>query len=109
MRSTREASSVQEKRIAKAIGGKTVANSGATTFKKGDVSHPLVLIDGKTQMSSKKSVTLHKEWFDKIKAEAFAMNKDFGVIAFDFGTDERFYAVSERVFKQFLDLLEESQ
>ena len=107
MRSTRDASSLQEKRIARAVGGKTVVNSGATLFKKGDVTHPLVLIDGKTCMSPQKSVTLQKEWFDKIKAEAFAMNKDFGAIAFDFGTDERFYAVSERVFKQFLDRMEE--
>ena len=107
MKTTREASYKQEKAIAKAINGKTVVNSGATTFKKGDVSHKLVLIDGKTLMKPQKSVSLQKAWFDKIKEEAFAMNKDFGVIAFDFGTDERFYAISEREFKIFLEKLEE--
>ena len=37
MKSTREASTYQEKQIAKSINGKRTANSGATKFDKGDV------------------------------------------------------------------------
>ena len=42
---TRYYSSKQEKQVAKISGGKKVANSGATTFYKGDVSTDKILIE----------------------------------------------------------------
>lgn len=98
----RQFSIKQEKKIAKAVGGKVVSNSGATAFAKGDVNHPLILIDGKTSTTKKKSITVQEEWFKKITEEAFSMNKDFGVVAFDFGDDKIYYAVEEKHFIKLL-------
>lgn len=108
MKSTREASYKQESGIAKRLGGKVVSNSGATHFNKGDISFKNILIDGKTVMSPKLSVSLRMEWFLKISAEAFAMNKDMGVIAFDFEPNgDVYYAVKEGDFKKLLKAYEE--
>ena len=55
-RSTREVSSIQEKKIAKALGGKRTPNSGATKFDKGDLYIDSDwLIEAKTCMEPKKS------------------------------------------------------
>ena len=55
-RPTRWYSSKQEKAVAKAVGGKQVANSGATAFNKGDVSiGQICLIECKTCTKAQKS------------------------------------------------------
>lgn len=99
-RPTRFYSSAQEKRVAKAVGGKRTANSGATKFSKGDVNTDLFLLECKTCTEPRKSFTLHKDWFDKNKEEAFAMNKDYSAIVFDFGDGENHYIIDERLFIQ---------
>lgn len=104
---TRKFSYNQEKRIAKNLGGKVVSNSGATPFAKGDVSLEHILIDGKTLTKKQASVSLKKEWFEKIKSEAFSMNKDAGVVCFDFGDKDLYYAVDARMFKKLIDAYEE--
>ena len=83
---TRFYSSRQEKAVAKAVKGKQVSNSGATAFSKGDVRTNQWLIECKTNTTAKKSFSIKKEWIDKNKEEAFAMNKDYNALAFDFGT-----------------------
>lgn len=98
-RPTRFYSKQQENKVAKELGGKRVANSGATAFGKGDVSTEQFLIECKTCTESRKSFTLKKEWFDKNKEEAFAMHKDYSAVAFDFGDSERFYIIDEGLFK----------
>ena len=101
--STRFYSSKQEKKVAKALDGKQQSNSGATAFNKGDVVLDNCLIECKTTTSEKKSFTVKKEWLEKNKEEAFAMNKEFNALAFDFGDGgDIYYVIDEKTFKQFL-------
>ena len=77
--STRDVSSAQEKRIAKALGGKRTSNSGATKFDKGDiVLQEGWLIEAKTCMQPKKSFSIKQEWLKKNKEEMYATGKDVG-------------------------------
>ena len=55
---TRFYSNRQEKAVAKALGGKQTANSGATPFVKGDVRAQDWLIECKTATSEKKSFAI---------------------------------------------------
>ena len=93
--------------MAKAIGGKQTANSGATAFSKGDVRTDLFLIECKTCVKSQKTFTVHKEWFTKNQEEAFAMGKPHNAVVFDFGDGEQHYIINERLFKKLLKYLEE--
>lgn len=106
MRPTRFYSKQQEKKVAKAVSGKRTANSGATKFSKGDVTTKNFLIECKTCVEPKKSFTLKREWFDKNKEEAFAMNKDYSAVVFDFGDGEEYYIIDEHLFKVLLETLE---
>jgi hypothetical protein len=104
---TRYYSNKQEKRIAKKIGGRQTANSGATKFSKGDISAGNWLIEAKTKTKESTSFTIKKEWLDKNKEEAFAMNKDYSALAFDFGDDgEIYYVIDEKLFIALKNYLE---
>ncbi len=109
-RPTRFYSNQQEKKVAKAIGGKQVCNSGATAFNKGDVKTDDWLIECKTTTATEKaSFSIKKEWLEKNSEEAFAMNKTHSALAFQFGVNEpNYYIISERHFKEYLRLLEEN-
>lgn len=98
---TRYYSNKQEKKVAKAIGGKQVVNSGATTFYKGDVVTDNWLIECKTTTATcKASFSIKKEWIEKNKEEAFAMRKSYSAIAFSFGENEpNYYIIDEKLFK----------
>ena len=104
-RPTRFYSAAQEKRVAKAVGGRKTANSGATKFSKGDVTTKDCLIEFKTCTEPRKSFTLQKEWFDKNKEEAFAMHKDYSAVVFDFGDGEDFYIIDQRLFQKLQEYL----
>lgn len=110
-RSNRFYSNRQEKKVAKAVGGKQVSNSGATAFNKGDVTTDLMLLECKTCVENKKSFSIKKEWLEKNKEEAFEMGKDYSVLTFNFGPDsDNYYVIDERLFKmlnKFLIFLEE--
>lgn len=59
---TRHYSSIQEKSVAKAVGGKQTSNSGATMFQKGDVRlDSLFLIECKTKVSPSESMSIKKD------------------------------------------------
>ena len=99
-RPTRFYSSRQEKKVAKAVGGKQVSNSGATAFNKGDVTSDNFLIECKTCVEDKKSFSIKKDWLEKNKEEAFEMGKDYSALAFNFGPgSENYYVIDERLFK----------
>ena len=106
---TRYYSSKQEKTVAKLIGGRVVANSGATTFMKGDTENDQFLVECKTCMTEKKSFSIKKDWLDKLEEEAFSMNKPYSALAFNFGEDtDNYYVLNERAFKQFVDYIANS-
>lgn len=106
-RPTRFYSSRQEKKVAKAVGGKQVSNSGATAFNKGDVTSDNFLIECKTCVEDKKSFSIKKDWLEKNKEEAFEMGKDYSALAFNFGPgSENYYVIDERLFKILKEVLE---
>ena len=107
--STRYFSSKQEKAVAKAVGGKKTANSGATPFQKGDVSTDNWLIECKTKISPSESISIKREWLEKNEEEAFAMQKSHSALCFNFGdvrNAKNYYIISEQEFKRFLKLEE---
>ena len=100
-KSTRDASSKQEKAIAKSLNARRTSNSGATKFDKGDLYVGQEwLIEAKTCMKNKKSFSIKQEWLQKMKEEQFATNKMYSALCFDFGDNRnRYYIVEEQVFK----------
>lgn len=109
MKPTRFYSNKQEKYIAKSLGGKQVVNSGATPFKKGDVVNELFLIEAKTTTSLKNSFTIKREWFSKNEEEAFAMQKPYSALVFDFGDGIQHYIINESLFKQLNEYLKQEE
>ena len=107
MRPTRFYSDRQEKHIAKVTNGKQTANSGATAFSKGDVRTDQFLIEAKTCMSEKQSFTIKKEWLKKNEEETFAMGRDYSALAFNFGDNENYYIINEKLFIKLVNLLRE--
>jgi hypothetical protein len=110
--STRFFSKQQENSVAKTITGKTVANSGARPYQKGDVSTSgdktgttvaadSWLIECKTSTTPKQSFAIKKQWLETIKEEAFQAGKMNYAVAFSFGPkQENYYILSEDKFKQ---------
>lgn len=108
-KSTRYYSGRQEKKVAKAVGGRQVANSGAATFVAGDVITDEWLIECKTKTKDSKSFTIKEEWLLKNEEEAFAMGKNNSALCFDFGpsANKRYYVISERLFQALKSYMEE--
>lgn len=106
---TRFYSNRQEKRVAKAVGGKQTANSGATAFSKGDVVTTDWLIECKTKTTDSKSFTVKEDWLLKNEEEAFAMGKNNSALCFDFGpsANQRYYIISEKLFQMLQYYLQE--
>ena len=105
-KSTRYYSSRQEKKVAKAVGGKQVANSGATAFNKGDVTTDDWLIECKTKLNVAKSFTIKREWLDKNREEMFAMGKSYNALVFNYGDGNNYYVVDEKTFLRMKEALE---
>ena len=100
--STRYYSNIQEKRVAKNLNGKRVANSGATPYKAGDVFLNDFLVECKTVVSPCKQVSIKKEWLTKGTEEAFSMGKSSSLLVFDFGDGQDFVALRLEDFKKIL-------
>lgn len=107
MRPTRFYSKQQENRIAKSIGGKRVANSGATAFHKGDVTNDLFLIEAKTHTELREQFTIKRDWILKNDEEAFQMGKRYSALALDFGDGENYFLINQRLFLELLEHLRE--
>lgn len=105
---TRKYSSKQEKRVAKDVGGKISSNSGATRFYKGDINLENMLIECKTKTSPSKSVSIKKEWLDKLKEERFAMGKSYSSLAFDFGDGEDYFIIDKKLMQLLVEAIKEN-
>lgn len=103
---TRAYSYPQEIRVARLLHGKVNANSGATDFSKGDVRTMQFLIECKTATKPVKSVSIKKEWIDKLKEEQFAMGKLESAIAFDFGDGEDHFIISKEMMQWLVEYYE---
>lgn len=106
---TRYYSDKQEKRTAKNLGAKVQTSSGSSAFLKGDVVSEKCLIECKTSETVKKSVSVKKEWLDKIDEQCFAMGKKYPVLAFDFGDGENYYVLNEQLMKKFIEYLDSEE
>ena len=106
---TRYFSKKQETSVAKALGGKRQANSGATDWKKSDVIiKNLMSIECKTKTKHSNSITIKKEWVDKLKQESLFNGTRFSTVAFSFGPDEEnYYIIYDELFVEFIDFLKE--
>ena len=109
-RPTRYYSKKQENKVAKSLGGRRQANSGATAFQKGDVITDEFLIECKTKTKDCKSFTVKEDWLLKNEEEAFAMGRE-SALCFDFGpsANKRYYIISERQFQLLQQCLEEGR
>lgn len=107
--STRDASSIQEKRIAKKFNGQVNSNSGAGLFNKSDVvvRTASLSIECKTSMTEKQSFSVKKEWFEKHKNEAFANRLDNHIIAFNFFYDDKndYYIIDDKLMQKLIAYL----
>ncbi len=104
MRPTRFYSNRQEKQVAKEVGGRKTANSGATKWSKGDVTTDEWLLECKTVTSPRNSFSVKKEWIEKNREEAFQMGKHHSAVVIQFEPDgENFYLIDSREFKRLLE------
>ena len=110
MRPTRFYSNRQEKAVASAVGGRKVANSGATVFFKGDVDGGDFLIECKTSCSEKQSFSVKRAWLEKNEEERYEMGKSYSALAFDFGDNgKRYYVIDEKLFVKLMELLKKGK
>ena len=108
--STRYYSSQHEDSICKALGATKQSNSGAGHFRKGDVVHneASMLIEAKTTMTEKQSVSIKKEWIEKNRDEAFAIRKSNSCVCINFGPDsDNYYLIDEKLMKFLIEKLVE--
>lgn len=106
---TRVFSKRQEKDVAKATGGKVNPNSGATDFGgKADVNiSNLISVECKTKTTKSKSVSIKKEWLDKLKQETVFDGHKYSALAFSFGPgEENHYIIDEELFIKLCEVLE---
>lgn len=107
-KSTRYYSGRQERKVARSLNGRTVANSGASNFVAGDVVTGNWLIECKTCTKEKQSFSIKHDWLIKNKEEAFDMGKEYNALAFNFGPDtQNYYVIDEYTFKELISQEEE--
>lgn len=98
--STRAKSSQQEKRIAKAMGGRQVIGSGSTPFLKGDVIVDQLFIEAKTKMEPSQQITVKKAWLEKAKEQALSTRKRDYAVAISFGDPKEYYLIEDTLMEE---------
>lgn len=98
----------QEQRITKSLqeikmDARQQMASGSIWFAKSDVISELFQIEAKTRAKKSKSISVKREWLDKIASEAFHANK-IPALAFSFGDNKDYFILEDRYF---LELVEE--
>lgn len=105
---TRYYSTKQEKHVAEALGGKRTSNSGATALGgKADVDVGRVLsVECKTKTKPSESITIKKEWLEKLRQTTLIDGTIYHVLAFSFGPDEpSWYVIDEKTAELFCEWL----
>lgn len=100
---TRHFSSKQEKQVAKQLNGKVTPNSGATPFAPGDVILDNWLIECKTKVKESDSISIKKEWIEKLKQESMFMGKEYEALIFNFGDDKNYVILDITTFQELLE------
>ena len=108
---TRFYSNLQEAQVSKRIGGRRTPNSGATAFIKGDIQTKSFIIECKTCTEARESISIKKEWLDKLKKEMMANGKTNFALFFNFGgiySDENYVIIKENDFLILKEYMEET-
>ena len=108
---TRFYSNLQEAKVSKRIGGRRTPNSGATAFIKGDIQTKSFIIECKTCTEARESISIKKEWLDKLKKEMMANGKTNFALFFNFGgiySDENYVIIKEKDFLILKEYMEET-
>lgn len=108
---TRFYSNLQEAQVSKRIGGRRTPNSGATAFIKGDIQTNSFIIECKTCTEARESISIKKEWLDKLKKEMMANGKTNFALFFNFGgiySDENYVIIKEKDFLILKEYMEET-
>ena len=101
---TRYFSKKQENQVAEKFNGRRNPNSGATPFIKSDVSLDKFLLECKTKMTKCGSISIKKEWLEKVNEEAVFMGKPYSALVFNYGPDEKNYVIiNEDIFNEILE------
>lgn len=112
-KNTRHFSSTQENKVAKVMNGRTVANSGAGAYSKGDINVGDMsgwLVECKTKVKDVDSFTVQKKWFEKNIEESIYMKKEHSVVVFSFGpSSKNYYILDEATFLEMKEALEEKR
>lgn len=107
---TRYYSSIQEKKLAKDLGGRTTANSGAALWSGGDVSLKDALIECKTSMSDKSSFSIKKEWLTKLNEERLFAGKEYYALAYNYGPNQdNYFVIPQWMFEEYLEFIKNSR
>jgi hypothetical protein len=83
--STVKKSSQQEEYVAEVLGAKKTPRSGATLHRKGDVQDSHIIVECKTYMEKRDSLTVKREWLTKLADERFQERKEFSILVQNFG------------------------
>lgn len=108
--STRAFSDLHEKSVCRALNASQTPNSGAGRWRKGDViqKQASLLIECKTVMTEKQSVSVKHEWLSKNKEEAFSNRLDNNCLCINFGPNtDNYYIIDEKLMKFLVEKLEE--
>lgn len=97
--STRYKSNIQEKRIAKFLGGRQVIGSGSTPFLKGDVVTSNLFVEAKTKMEPSKSISVKKQWLENAKEQAYSQRKEDYTVAISFGDGKDYYIIEDSLLE----------
>lgn len=97
--STRYKSNIQEKRIAKSLGGRQVIGSGSTPFLKGDVVTSNLFVEAKTKMEPSKSISVKKQWIEKAQEQAYSQRKEDYTVAISFGDGKDYYIIEDSLLE----------
>ena len=89
----KEASLLQEKEVAKLVGGFVQPGSGGTSHGGGDVLTDNWFFECKTVITPKDSYSIKKFVIDKIKEQSFEQQKDYSALAFRFEPEGKDYFV----------------
>lgn len=102
--STRYFSDIHEKSVCKLLNAQQQSGSGSGKFRKGDVvqKEASLLIECKTVLSDKASISIKKDWIEKNNQEKFSQRLSSGVIAFNFGPNQPNYFVIDSKLMRFL-------
>lgn len=108
--STRYFSNQHETKICNILNAIKQANSGAGKFAAGDCinKNASLLIECKTTMTDKNSISIKKEWLDKIEEERKIKRMSNKLLAFSFGPESpNYFIIDEKLATFLVEKLEE--